>query len=323
MWDALGRSGLNALCPKEKPRECELVRLGGVTMVLPLMRPGAWLEGALSDVQLQLDRRDVASAARLAARIERRLHVTDEERSATQEVLEPWQADLERLLPRFVLAAKAPKGKAGRKASGLRDLSPEAARFVIAGHALKAVRQAVGVKTEAEKIENGSAGVPTLDRLLRGDLGFDRVIKEIAEDGAPIYIRVLRGDGGLKRLKDTGLSALLVRVAERFMRDVEGATIGKLVAGYDGFSGGSGYWRGEPERVIAALDRLGRSQQYLTRKERLSVWGTLVFGLSLTDVGHATDGDRISNVRELRTAAAIHTESALDRMAGYYLRRET
>lgn len=210
-----------------------------------------------------------------------------------------------------------PNKKPGRKASGLRELPPEAARLAVSAAAHAAVVAALGMQDELRRA-TGYGSVPTLERLLRGDV--ERTSVLVADDGEVSVQPVLRAGSGAGEQWTKGLEPNLVLVGEAFVRDVERATIGKLTGSYgEGCGGGTA---AEPERLAAAMQRLIQAQECLTAKERTTVWGVLVFGLSMTDAGWATDGARLGGVRVgLSDAAALRLEAALERMAPYYLAR--
>ncbi|ATC26486.1 hypothetical protein [Caulobacter vibrioides] len=245
---------------------------------------------------------------------------------------------------------KETKGKAGRKASGLRDLSPEAARLAISRAALKAIetplpadmsaaaqqaRRAeiarVGLKREANLVRGAvalqqtaikatgmSGGVPTLERLLREDVSIASL--QTVEDGEFAIRPVMRSKTMQEVLVGCGVERAVAWAGEEFIADVERATIGRLTASYGEGLGGAA--TAEPLRVLQALDRLGRAQERLTRKERVAVWGFLVLGMSATDVGWALVGNALAKSkggeRDMRTATALVVEAALERMAVFY-----
>lgn len=242
---------------------------------------------------------------------------------------------------------KETKGKAGRKASGLRDLSPEAARLAISRAALRAietplpadlsvaaqqarraeiarvglkreanlVRGAVGLQQTAIKATGMSGGVPTLERLLREDVSIASL--QTVEDGEFAVRPVMRAKGLREVLIDLGVESPHARTAEMFTADVERATIGRLTASYGEGIGGAA--TAEPLRVLQALDRLGRAQERLNRQERTAVWGFLVLGMTATDVGWALVGHKFGARRELLSnATALIVEAGLERMTPFY-----
>lgn len=242
---------------------------------------------------------------------------------------------------------KETKGKAGRKASGLRDLSPEAARLAISRAALRAIetplpadmpaaaqqaRRAeiarVGLKREANAVRGAvalqqtaikatgmSGGVPTLERLLREDVSIASL--QTVEDGEFAVRPVMRAKGLREVLIDLGIESPHARTAEMFTADVERATIGRLTASYGEGIGGAA--TAEPLRVLQALDRLGRAQERLNRQERTAVWGFLVLGMTATDVGWALVGHKFGARRELLSnATALIVEAGLERMTPFY-----
>ena len=240
-------------------------------------------------------------------------------------------------------AASGPPVKAGRRASGLRDLSPEAARLAIMLQSLELARSApaageVETATAASRrlraariasvsrVEGavsfrdgigrqlGRAETPTLERLLMGDVVLARV--DVPEDGVVQVQRVVRGDGGVSRLRAAGVPAALIFTAEAFLRDVEAARIGKLTASYgEGLGGGCS---AEPERMLMAMQRLLKAQRDLNAMDRMVLWGALVFGLSFHDVGHATDGERTAVKKRLIERGQLRLEVALERIKPAY-----
>lgn len=215
----------------------------------------------------------------------------------------------------MIKGSAKPKGKPGRKASGLRGLTPEQARHVVSKAALKAVREAVALQGRVVKETGMAGGVPTLERLLRGDVEMTQVL--VAEEGE-VHLRPAMMTASLEtRLEDAGLSQRLAWVAGKFVADVEGVRIGKLTASYgEGTGGGQA---DEALRVVIRMRRLVAAQAMLTPKERTAVWGLLVFGLNMTDVGWALAGDRFGARGEpLRNASALLLEGALERMAPHY-----
>jgi hypothetical protein len=238
-----------------------------------------------------------------------------------------------------IKAAKPAARKAGRKASGLRDLPPEAARLAVSRAALElleagreatpvevkavtrravtVVEGAVTLQREARQVGAGG-GAPTLERLLRGDVEMASI--KVVDDGQVRMQPVVRGDATGSRLKAAGVPEDLRWTAERFLGDVEAATIGRLTASYgEGLGGGRA---AEPERLVVSLDRLARAQAVLTPKERTAVWAHLVFGLSLTDTGWAVNGERSGSRKEpLIAAGLIFVEAGLERMHPHYQAR--
>lgn len=245
---------------------------------------------------------------------------------------------------------KETKGRAGRKASGLRDLSPEAARLAISRAALRAieaplpadmprgeqgarrveirrqalkseantVRRAVDLGDRAIKATGMSGGVPTLERLLREDVAIGSL--QTVEDGEFAIRPVMRAKTMTEVLLACGIDRKLARTAEMFTVDVERSTIGRLTASYGEGRGGAA--TAEPLRLLQAMDRLGKAQERLTRKERAATWGFLILGMTATDVGWAMIGDRLKGPaegeRDMRTATALIVEAALERMSLFY-----
>lgn len=238
-----------------------------------------------------------------------------------------------------VLKETRPKAKPGRKASGLRELSPEAARLAISTATLELVQAGVGgwsglakadgaLRVAARKVGEaerfagrigerlGYAMAPTLERLLQGDVRFGVV--PVADEGGVRMKAVVRGDGGVSRLRQAGVPLELVRTAEAFLEDVERARIGKLTASYG--EGGGGATAAEPERVVAAIQRLVAAQEALNTQDRVVLWGALVFGLSMEDIGHATDGGRMASRQRMIERAGLRLEIALERIRPHYQR---
>lgn len=245
---------------------------------------------------------------------------------------------------------KETKGKPGRKASGLRDLSPEAARLAISRAALRAieaplpgdmpkdaqaarraeiarvslkpeanaVRRAVNLGERVVRATGRIDGVPTLERLLREDVAVGSL--QTIEDGEFSIRPVMRAKTMTEVLLASGIDKGLARAAEMFAMDVERATIGRLTASYG--EGVGGAVTAEPLRLLQAMDRLGRAQERLTRKERAATWGFLILGMTATDVGWALIGDRLKRPaegeRDMRTATALVVEAALERMSVFY-----
>lgn len=209
------------------------------------------------------------------------------------------------------------KNKPGRKASGLRDLPPAAARLAINEAALKAVRAALALRTEFTKRSGMSGGLPSLERMIREDVVLDQV--KVPEAGEIFLRPVLRAATLSERLVKMGFTAERAWVAERFARDVEASTIGRLTASYgEGCGGGRA---SEPERVLIALDRLRRATECLNRQERTAVWSVLVFGMSMTDTGWALAGGRMGQSRQrLNDASWLFLDAALERMTPHYER---
>jgi hypothetical protein len=212
-------------------------------------------------------------------------------------------------------AKSAARGKPGRKASGLRDLPPAAARLAINEAALKAVRQALALQDDFRKRSGMSGGLPTLERMIRADVVLDQV--KVPEAGEVHLRPVLRASTLTEQLLKAGFDRRSAWTGERFARDVEASTIGKLTGSYgEGRGGGTA---SEPERVLIAVDRVRRATEPLNRQERTAVWSVLVFGLSMTDTGWALAGERMGSARpRLNDAAWLFLAAALERMAPYY-----
>lgn len=214
-------------------------------------------------------------------------------------------------------ARRADTRKRGRKASGLRDLPPEAAALVLAGASLKAVREAVALRETMRKETGMAGGLPTLERLMRQDVAMARI--NVPEAGEVAMRPVLRAASLEAQLRAAGFGDRGAWVGERFARDVEAMTIGKLTASYgEGLGGGTS---AEPLRVLAAMDRVHKATVLLTRRERLAVWSVLVFGVNMTDTGWALVGRQFGDQRRrLSDAAWLYLDAALERMAPFYER---
>lgn len=225
--------------------------------------------------------------------------------------------------------------KSGRKASGIRDLSPDAARLAISLAALdavqcvatpdelhraecaavKRVKAAVALSDRQRAATGMAGGLPTLERLLREDIFAARV--SVPEDGCLTFRPALRSANLEEQLLGHGFEKRLAWTAERFVQDVEACTVGKLTASYgEGLGGGSS---AEPQRLVVALDRLRIATKELNRQERTAVWAVLVFGLSMTDTGWALAGKPFGHdPKAMRNAAWLFLDAALERMAVHY-----
>lgn len=215
-------------------------------------------------------------------------------------------------------AKKTPKGKPGRKSSGLKALTPEQARYAVNKAMVSVVRAAAGLQDAAARLPGAVDGAPSLARILQGDLTVASMLVADPDSGEVALRPVLRSSDHEKRLRSAGVPPELLFVAAAFVRDVDGATVGKLTSSYgEGLGGGTA---GEPERVFAAMQRLTRAQSGLNRGERFTVWAALVFGLTLNDIGWALYGGRFgSHPGRLIDAAALVLEGALERMQPWYL----
>lgn len=213
--------------------------------------------------------------------------------------------------------AKQTEGKKrGRKASGLRGLPPAAAALAINLEALAVVKRALSTR-ERMRVETGMAGgLPTLERLMRDDVAMTQI--KVPEAGDVSLHPVLRATTLEQQLIKAGLDEGRAWTGERFARDVEAMTIGKLTASYgEGLGGGQS---AEPMRVVIAMDRVARATASLNRQERTAVWAILVFGLSMTDLGWSLYGHRAGNRRMgLVDAAWLFLDAALEKMQPFYM----
>lgn len=213
--------------------------------------------------------------------------------------------------------AKQTEGKKrGRKASGLRGLPPAAAALAINVQALAVVKRALSTR-ERMRVETGMAGgLPTLERLMRDDVAMIQI--KVPEAGDVSLHPVLRAVTLEQQLIKAGLDEGRAWTGERFARDVEAMTIGKLTASYgEGLGGGQS---AEPMRVVIAMDRVAQATKSLNRQERTAVWAILVFGLSMTDLGWSLYGHRAGGRRQrLVDAAWLFLDAALEKMQPFYM----
>lgn len=213
--------------------------------------------------------------------------------------------------------AKQTEGKKrGRKASGLRGLPPAAAALAINLEALAVVKRALSTR-ERMRVETGMAGgLPTLERLMRDDVAMTQI--KVPEAGDVSLHPVLRATTLEQQLIRAGLDEGRAWTGERFARDVEAMTIGKLTASYgEGLGGGQS---AEPMRVVIAMDRVTLATKSLNRQERTAVWAILVFGLSMTDLGWSLYGHRAGGRRQrLVDAAWLFLDAALEKMQPFYM----
>lgn len=230
------------------------------------------------------------------------------------------------------------KGKRGRKASGLRDLQPELALAAITGASVEVCRHVLKQGERAEQIAGQAA--PTLERMLKADVlvqgveveeaGITRVRALVRADTAEAaavasamtaLVSAGRPGSAEQMLGKEGVDRRFVRTAGMFLRDVEAARPGALSASYSADRVDGGRFRTEQERVAFACERLVKAQTGLTRDERAAVWGVLVFGLPLADVGWAAAGRLVGTRPEaLIAAGGILLLSALERMTPHYQR---
>jgi|GEM_PF-6365997 len=213
--------------------------------------------------------------------------------------------------------AKQTEGKKrGRKASALRGLPPAAAALAINLEALAVVKRALSTR-ERMRVETGMAGgLPTLERLMRDDVAMTQI--KVPEAGDVSLHPVLRAATLEQQLIKAGLDEGRAWTGERFARDVEAMTIGKLTASYgEGLGGGQS---AEPMRVVIAMDRVALATKSLNRQERTAVWAILVFGLSMTDLGWSLYGHRAGGRRQrLVDAAWLFLDAALEKMQPFYM----
>jgi hypothetical protein len=182
-----------------------------------------------------------------------------------------------------IKAKSEAKKKPGRKASGLRDLPPEAARYAVNKAMVAVVHDALHLQRDAAKLPGSTRRRADLARMLKGDL-------EIA---SLRVARMARWRSGRccappphRADAEAGVPEQLLFTAAAFTAAVDGATIGKLTGGYgEGFGGGASP---EPERVLCNIDLLAKASKDLTSAERFTVWSALVFGLPcMTSAGRS------------------------------------
>lgn len=208
------------------------------------------------------------------------------------------------------------KNKPGRKASGLRDLPPEAVALAVSEEALRVVRRAVFTREQIRRETHMSGGLPTLERMMRDDVAVAQI--KVPEAGEVTLRSVLRAGSLEAQLAAAGFDKGRAWTGERFAADLEAMTIGKLTGSYgEGLGGGQSI---EPERVLIAMDRVARATSRLNRQERTAVWAVLAFGLSMTDTGWALFGRRAGERRSrLVDAAWLFLDAALEKMQPFYL----
>lgn len=207
------------------------------------------------------------------------------------------------------------KKKPGRKASGLRDLSPEAARYAVTREMVAAVGVAENLRRRVAKLPGLTDGQPSLARALKADL---EIVSMVVVDDGHVHMQpVLRSTDYERQLRQAGVPEALMFTAKAFAANVNGATLGKLTSSYgDGAGGGSA---AEPERFLVQVDMLNKATAALTRNERFAVWSALVFGLPLVDIGWALFGGRGWTRTHLTEAAALLFEAGLERMQPWYM----
>jgi hypothetical protein len=216
-----------------------------------------------------------------------------------------------------IKAKSEAKKKPGRKASGLRDLPPEAARYAVNKAMVAVVHDALHLQRDAAKLPGSLGGAPTLARMLKGDLEIASL--RVVEDGEVALRPVLRSTRHIVQMREAGVPEQLLFTAAAFTAAVDGATIGKLTGGYgEGFGGGASP---EPERVLCNIDLLAKASKDLTSAERFTVWSALVFGLALHDIGWSLYGMRGWTKTRMIEAAALHLECGLERMEPWFLAR--
>lgn len=206
------------------------------------------------------------------------------------------------------------KKKPGRKASGLRELSPDAARYAVTKEMFSAVQAAEDFRRKVARLPGLTDGAPSLARALKGDLQVASML--VAEDGQVQLQPVLRSTDYEKQLRGAGVPEELMFTAKAFTANVNGATLGKLTATWDGAGGGSS---AEPERFLIQVDMLNKATADLNRCERFTVWAALVFGLPLHDIGWSLYGLRITERVRLVERASLHLEAGLERMQPWYM----
>jgi len=210
--------------------------------------------------------------------------------------------------------SEAEKKRPGRKASGLRELPPEAARYAVTKEMFAAVQAAEDFRRKVAKLPGLTDGAPSLARTLKGDL---QVASMLVVEGGEVHMQpVLRSTDYEKQLRGAGVPEDLMFTAKAFTANVNGATLGKLTACWDGAGGGSS---AEPERFLIQVDMLNKASSHLNRNERFAVWAALVFGLPLHDIGWALFGLRGWTKTHLTEAASLLLEAGLERMQPWYL----
>jgi hypothetical protein len=216
---------------------------------------------------------------------------------------------------------KTTKGKAGRKASGLRDLSPDAARLVVCAGAEQVVAAAVRLDREINQ-KTAHAG-PTLLRLLRQDVEVTQMmVPDEARDGEMTMQAVVRatGDQLVRRMQLVGFSPELRRTAVNFAADVEKVSVGsRLTANLSGVGGASGSTDHAGDQLVR-MERLAQAQALMNLKERSAVWAYVVFGLPLSDIGWMVGGARVRTA-SLGDVAYLFVEGGLERMQRWYMAR--
>lgn len=224
---------------------------------------------------------------------------------------------LKGLSPEAQKLAVSASGLVKQETARIRDLTPEEAEALLVRSALAAVRQAADLR-ETLRRETKMADGPTLERLMLGDCQMTEIL--VPEDGRLTTRRIVRAESLMQRLLKAGHSQDKAWTGERFARDVEAMTIGKLTASYEGSASSLSRTSAESERMLIAMQRVHRATGKLSRKERMAAWGALVFGWSMTDLGYALWGKQFGHAQlRLRDAAWLSLEAALERMAPHYM----
>jgi hypothetical protein len=217
------------------------------------------------------------------------------------------------------ISSKKPAGRPGRKATGLRDLPPEAARLAVNHASLRAVTDAVDLQKQIGR-ETGHAA-PTLLRLMRQDVQIS-TMRVPTGSGELVSQAVVRAASAplARRMQTDRFAANLVRVGMCFEEDVERARIGNMTSSYGEGGGGGGGVKDYAFVQAARMERLLRASEKLNDKERPAVWGYVVFGLPLRDIGWLTAGERLgSRSGSMCDVGALFVEAALERMEPHYM----
>ena len=240
---------------------------------------------------------------------------------------------------------KGAGAKPGRKASGLRGLSPEAAQLVVtiaaldlaeqmarpdwkpsmqrgaemcaADDALYTVRELERRRRNMTKVTGHAA--PGIEQVWKQDLDVARMTSPDGEGGIKVEYVVRSGTDGLAtRLTAAKFAPNLIQVAAMFAGDVERSRVGRLTSSYGEGIGGAQL---DPAGAQAVrMERLTRSQEMLTRKERSALWAFVIFGLSWQDIGWFLVGERFGTAHAPQcNSAMLVVEGALERMAPFYL----
>ncbi|WP_298699229.1 hypothetical protein [uncultured Brevundimonas sp.] len=197
----------------------------------------------------------------------------------------------------------------------MRDLPPAAAALAVNAEALAVVRRAMATREEMRRSTGMAGGLPTLERMMRDDVAMAQI--RVPEAGEISLRPVLRAVSLEAQLERAGFDRARAWAGERFARDVEAMTIGKLTGSYgEGLGGGTA---AEPLRMIIAMDRVAKATGSLNRQERTAAWAVLVFGLTMTDTGWSLFGHRAGGARaRLVDAAWLFLDAALEKMQPFY-----